>query len=227
MGDESPPVADPPLTPTTERPPAHRSSFRRPRPRLCFRGWHWWGVTDALLLRRLGYEWRSRSASTRIVDALTIVLWQRRVGSPAALHAELRACGESGNLRLGPATRRGSRAAGLAERYAQDSVRCFINHPTLEPALTPGNEAIIAAALVSVGLPVPAQVDQVSIDALFHEGAGRRSKGEFAFALALTLENPPHPVRVPAHISDLFEFLYAGHAVVGAEVDNDAAPAAD
>ena len=85
----------------------------------------------------------------------------------------------------------------------------------------------VAAALVSAGLPVPAQVDQVSIDTLFHEGAGRRSKGEFAFALALTMENPPHPVSVPAHISELFEFLHAGHAVVGAQVGNDAAPAAD
>jgi hypothetical protein len=41
------------------------------------------------------------------------------------------------------------------------------------------------------------------------------------------MENPPHPVSVPVHISELFEFLYAGHAVVGPEVDNDAPPAAD
>ena len=110
--------------------------------------------------------------------------------------------------------------------YAPDSVRCFINHPTLEPALTPGNEAIIAVALASAGLAVPPLVDPVSIDTLFHEGAGRRSKGEFAFALALALENPPNPVSVPAHIRELFEFLYAGH-VVGAEVENDAPPAAN
>lgn len=74
---------------------------------------------------------------------------------------------------------------------------------------------------------MPAIVDHASIDALFHEGAGRRSKGEFAFALALTMENPPHPVTVPGHIRELFDFLFAGHDVIGAEVDDNAAPAAN
>lgn len=190
------------------------------------------GVTDALLLRRFGYEWAAADLPRReFVDALTIVPLGSKVGEWAVqllctpnyeLAAKVAILRDS-DLRPGgiPA------APAWLNGYAQDSVRCFINHPTLEPALTPGNEAIIAAALVSAGLPVPAQVDQVSIDTLFHEGAGRRSKGEFAFALALTMENPPHPVSVPAHISELFEFLHAGHAVVGAQVGNDAAPAAD
>jgi putative ATP-dependent endonuclease of OLD family len=189
------------------------------------------GVTDALLLRRFGYEWAGADRPRReFVDALTIVPLGSKVGEWAVQLL----CTPGHELAAKVAILRDSdlRPGGVPappawlNGYAQDSVRCFINHPTLEPALTPGNESIVAVALASAGLAVPAQVDAMSIDTLFHEGAGRRAKGEFAFALASAMENPPNPVCVPAHIRELFEFLYAGHAMAGAE-ENDAPPAAD
>jgi putative ATP-dependent endonuclease of OLD family len=190
------------------------------------------GVTDALLLRRFGYHWAAADPSRReFVDALTIIPLGSKVGEWAVQLL----CTPNYELTRKVAILRDSdlRPGGVPappawlNGYAHDSVRCFINHPTLEPALTPGNEAMITTALVSAGIALPEIVDQASIDALFHEGAGRRSKGEFAFALALTMENAPHPVTVPGHMIELFEFLFAGHDEIAAEVNEDAAPAAN
>ena len=122
------------------------------------------GVTDALLLRRFGYEWAGADRPRReFVDALTIVPLGSKVGEWAVqllctpndeLAGKVAVLRDSdhrpGDVPAPPAWMNG---------YAQDSVRCFINHPTLEPALTPGNEAIVAVALASAGLAVPAQVE--------------------------------------------------------------------
>jgi putative ATP-dependent endonuclease of OLD family len=147
------------------------------------------GVTDALLLRRFGYEWAAAALPRReFVDALTIVPLGSKVGEWAVQLL----CTPGYELAAKVAILRDSdlRPGGVPappvwlNAYAQGSVRCFINHPTLEPALTPGNEAIIAAALRSAGLDVPGHVDQLSIDTLFHEGAVCliRSRGRFSYA---------------------------------------------
>lgn len=182
------------------------------------------GVTDALLLRRFGYVWATGDQARReFVDALTIVPIGSKVGewcvqllcTPNYEFATKVALLRDSDLRDGgvPA------APAWLNGYGQDSVRCFINHPTLEPSLTPGNEALIAAALAVAGLAVPAPLDHQAIDTLFHEGAGRKSKGEFAFALAAEMENAQQPIIVPPHMTALFEFLYTGHAAVGAQLN--------
>jgi putative ATP-dependent endonuclease of OLD family len=175
------------------------------------------GVTDALVLRRFGYVWAAADQARReFVDALTIVPIGSKVGewcvqllsTPNYEIASKVAILRDSDLRNGgvPAP------PAWLDAYGPDSVACFLNHPTLEPSLTPGNEALVAAALAAAGLAVPAPLNQQSIDAFFHEGAGRRSKGEFAFALAAEMETLQQPINVPAHLTALFEFLYAGHA---------------
>jgi putative ATP-dependent endonuclease of OLD family len=105
-------------------------------------------------------------------------------------------------------------------------VRCFLNHPTLEPAITAGNESFIAAALNVVGLQVPASITPEAIDDLFRD-SGRDRKGEFAFSLAATirqaLADGSTPV-VPDHIDDLFTYLYAVDEVGDGTADATATP---
>jgi putative ATP-dependent endonuclease of OLD family len=91
--------------------------------------------------------------------------------------------------------------------YAADHVRCFINHPTLEPAITPGNEQLTSTALTQIGVAPPQNVNPETIDALFTQAAGRSRKGEFAFALSLEMEGGA-AFTVPPHIRELFEFLF-------------------
>jgi putative ATP-dependent endonuclease of OLD family len=112
--------------------------------------------------------------------------------------------------------------------YDAETVRCFLNHPTLEPSITLGNESLVEAALSEVGIASPATITEDAIDTLFHEGAGRGRKGEFAFALAAAIEaaiSSAWRLSVPGHISDLFDFLYPYDA--DDEGESDAAPAAD
>lgn len=90
-------------------------------------------------------------------------------------------------------------------------MRCFLNHPTLEPAITAGNEALLAQALSAIELPAPAAITPEDIDDLFRTTA-RARKGEFAYALAgaikEALDAGSAPV-VPNHIEELFSYLYA------------------
>ena len=88
-----------------------------------------------------------------------------------------------------------------------------LNRPTLEPAITPGNELLIAAALAAASVPVPASVDQAAVDALFREDRHRGKKGEFAFALAAALASAQSVV-VPQHVNELFDFLFLATAAV-------------
>jgi putative ATP-dependent endonuclease of OLD family len=94
--------------------------------------------------------------------------------------------------------------------YDSETVRCFLNHPTLEPAITPGNESLVEAALSEVGIARPAALTAATIDTLFHDGAGRGRKGEFAFALAAQMEEASTggaSATVPDHLNDLFDFV--------------------
>ncbi|MFB8036453.1 hypothetical protein ACFC5Z_26615 [Streptomyces sp. NPDC056004] len=105
-----------------------------------------------------------------------------------------------------------------------DVARAFISHPTLEPAITAGNEKLIADALDDLSLPVPEPLDPASVHALFRSarkakggnsatpaGAGAKRKAEFALALAQQLadanEAMIHPI-VPDHLQAMFDFLY-------------------
>ena len=184
------------------------------------------GVTDALVARQFGHVWAGSDLTKRdFVDALTIVPVGSKVGEwPVQLLAT-----PGYELATRVAVLRDSDQRGVANpdqpgwitKYNATTVRCFLNHPTLEPAITAGNETFIETALSDAGLPVPDDVNQTTIDDLFHVGAGRGRKGEFAFALAAAMEagsaagTPPN---VPSHVAELFEFLHD---------DADATPSAD
>jgi putative ATP-dependent endonuclease of OLD family len=94
-------------------------------------------------------------------------------------------------------------------------VAFFQNHPTLEPAVTTGNETLVSNALARSGLSVEGGVSADSIDRLFR-GTGRGRKGEFAYALAeefdAALDSGSWPI-VPPHIEALFVHLQPGRAV--------------
>jgi putative ATP-dependent endonuclease of OLD family len=102
--------------------------------------------------------------------------------------------------------------------------KVFLSHPTLEPALSAGNEGHVSAALDSIGLVKPEPVTPESIHDLFvgarvgkeggpatPAGAGAKRKAEFALALGERLflaRDAGDSITVPAHIADLLEHLY-------------------
>jgi putative ATP-dependent endonuclease of OLD family len=189
------------------------------------------GVTDALLVRQFGLAWAGADLSKRdFVDALTIVPMGSKVGEwPVQL---LVTPGYELATRVAILRDTDDRTGGTPAQptwintYAPETVRCFLNHPTLEPAITAGNESFIAAALNVVGLQVPASITPEAIDDLFRD-SGRDRKGEFAFSLAATirqaLADGSTPV-VPDHIDDLFTYLYAVDEVGDGTADATATP---
>lgn len=112
-----------------------------------------------------------------------------------------------------------------ASEYDSRIVLVEHSHPTLEPQLTEGNEALIEGALTDIKVAVPKQVTPQTIRDLFcskHQvggktvpaGAAAARKGEFAEALADRLRNNREQfmgaeVRVPAPIRNVFDFLHS------------------
>jgi putative ATP-dependent endonuclease of OLD family len=111
------------------------------------------------------------------------------------------------------------------------------NHPTLEPAITPGNERLITLALQDIVLDPPTEITEATIHALFRTarvgregapstpaGAGASRKGEFALALAGRLaqdRDEGHLTAVvPAHLVRLFQFLYPSDTLDTAMVES-------
>jgi putative ATP-dependent endonuclease of OLD family len=188
------------------------------------------GVTDALVLREFGLAWAGDDLSkSDFVHALTIVPMGSRVGewslqllaTPgyelAARVAVLRDTDDrSGAAPVDPS---------WMATYDADTVRCFLNHPTLEPAVSPGNEALVADALTDVGLVVPSPLTPEAMGHLFRN-TGRGRKGEFAFALAARLREAARvgTVTVPDHMAALFDYLYSIHGEEDPPPDATAPP---
>jgi putative ATP-dependent endonuclease of the OLD family len=184
------------------------------------------GVTDAALLRQFGRAWAGDDAiRSAFVDALTIVAMGARIGHwPVQLLAtrdyelasRVAILGDSDK----PLDADPTPPAWLAD-HDPDRVRFFPSHPTLEPAVTSGNEEAVAAALTDIGISPPTIVSVETIHAMFRRatangmqaGPGARHKGEFALALAEQLamrtDTRPASVTVPTHIAAMFEYLYA------------------
>jgi putative ATP-dependent endonuclease of OLD family len=103
-------------------------------------------------------------------------------------------------------------------------VGVFFSHPTLEPAVTEGNEAIVGEVLAELGIDLPA-VTKADVHTAFRSarkaavgreatpaGPGARRKGEFALALAERLaaaRTQGAQVQLPQHLADLFNFIYS------------------
>ncbi len=174
------------------------------------------GVTDALILRQLGHAWANGDQQKGdFIDALTISPIGSKVGewpvqllvTPGHELAARVAILRDSDIRNGDEP---SDPAWIS-KYDDTKVRCFHNHPTLEPAITSGNEALIRTALSETGITVPSIIDPETIDCLFCDGEGRRRKGEFAYALANTFElaiRSSSPLQVPEHFKEIFEFMF-------------------
>jgi putative ATP-dependent endonuclease of the OLD family len=187
------------------------------------------GVTDALLVRQFGLAWAGDDAGKRdFIDALTIVPMGSKVGEWCV---QLLATPDHELAdRVGVLRDTDDRSGADPEvpawigSYSATTVQCFLNHPTLEPAITPGNEELVAAAIDLVGLEVPDPVTAQTVDELFR-GPGGPRKGEFAFALAglmrdaLDAGNPT--IVIPERLEALFTFLYPSEGDAGGTLPSD------
>jgi len=192
------------------------------------------GVTDALLARHIGRAWAAADeARQQFVDALTIVPVGSKVGewtvqllaTPDFELVRRVALLRDSDLRDGSTPA----APAWMATYEPVTVQCFINHPTLEPAITPGNEELVEAALSTAGISVSVPVTSSSIDDLFRVGGGRGRKGEFAFALAGEMQDAidrGEPPVVPRHFHEMFDFLFMEPDATS-EVAGDVTPEAD
>ena len=175
------------------------------------------GVTDALILRRLGEAWSADEPYQReFIDALTIIPIGSRIGEWIV---QLLATPDYELIsRLALLRDTDSRDNDLSDppswlaRFDSDVVQCFLSHPTIEPAITEYNEDNVRRALSAAGIDPPADITPEAIDKIFYSGRGRHRKGDFAFAFAHEVERAiqkgaiPH---VPEFMSKLFCFLIA------------------
>lgn len=187
------------------------------------------GVTEAAVLRELAWAWAAGDQDKQaFVDALTIVPMGTRVGPwPVRLLAtrdhelcrRLAVLSDSDKDFHETPT-----MPSWAAQHDPDVVRVFHSHPTLEPAVTPGNEELVQAALATIGVAVPVPLTAERVADAFRSarvktddrpaspaGPAARKKGEFSLAFAeqlLLAREKGLSVTVPAHIAGLLEFLY-------------------
>ena len=185
------------------------------------------GVTDAIVLREFGFTWAGADRTkTAFIDALEIVPMGTRVGSWAV------------RLLATKGFELCSRMAILSDSdqpvdvtpspptwiVAHDPkvVQIFHSRPTLEPTIAAGNPVLTAAALTDIGLESDTTIE--AIEETFRSarrprgaspavaaGRGAHRKGEFALAVAeqvMIARETERTVTVPAHFTELFEFLY-------------------
>ncbi|MBG0813324.1 ATP-dependent endonuclease [Planomonospora sp. ID82291] len=199
------------------------------------------GVTDVIVLRQFGRVWAgSDRRKQSFVNALTIVPMGAKVGSwivrlLATKGHEI--CRRLAVMRDSdqPFDQVPTPPAWLADHDDQ-VVGHFPSHPTLEPAITEGNEALITRALKSLRVQPPDVITPETIHGLFRSASTKRDvphpagpaakhKGEFALVMAALLDEVVHAgaagsVQVPKHMADLFDFLYdADDGMVAADAE--------
>lgn len=173
------------------------------------------GVTDAVLVRQFGRAWAAGDAVKQaFVDSLTVTVMGTKVGR---WPVDLLAASDNQIVgRLAILTDTDQRDGSFTEpswMSDQDEgvVRSFFSQPTLEPSVTPGNIEAVTAALGNLGVDLGAPITSQAIDDYFRN-TGRRRKGEFALELGAELSrrlDDGQPISVPAHFSDMFDFLFA------------------
>lgn len=187
------------------------------------------GVTEAAVLRELGWMWAGEDADKQaFVDALSIVPMGTKVG-PWAVRLlatkDHELCSRLAVLRDSDLQfDRTPEAPSWATDHDPAVLLVEHNHPTLEPQLVEGNEGLVAGALEDIGIEAP-EVTPETVRALFRSqhkvdgivvppGPAAGRKGEFAEAFAGRLRSMREVVgggvRVPDPIVRVFEFLYAG-----------------
>ena len=189
------------------------------------------GVTDAVLAREFGWAWAADDDDKRaFVDALSIIALGSKIGAWSVRLLATRghelcsrvAVLRDSDLEFGESP---SQPTWVSEH--DPAVVCVAySHPSLEPQLTAGNEALVTSTLEDLGLELSESVTPESIHALFRgakrasgihsatqAGLGASRKGEFALSFAERLrtarELAPHNVIVPEPFRQVFDFLYA------------------
>ncbi|MFF5313075.1 ATP-dependent nuclease [Streptomyces massasporeus] len=214
------------------------------------------GVTEAAVVREFGRAWAGEdSVKQAFIDALSIVPVGTKVGQwPVHLLATRGAelCTKLAVLRDSDLPFEDEpRKPGWLSEHDPSVVDAFISHPTLEPAITAGNEFLIAQALEDIGLDMNAdEITPASIHATFRSkrkgkqgepdtpaGPGAKRKAEFALALAGRLmkvnDGDLDPdewflsATVPEHLRRLFDFLYPSGTAEQATARDESARAAD
>lgn len=204
------------------------------------------GVTDAAVVRELGWGWAGSDGDKQaFIDALSIVPMGTKVGpwAPRLLATpghEL--CRRVGVLRDSDVDVSDPiPTVAWAASLDLDVLRIEHNHPTLEPAITEGNEAVIGAALAELELPFTEPLTAGQVGAIFASarrakgvrsassaGPGSSRKGEFALAVAARLSEARRTgaavADVPEHLKRLFDFLYEDPAPAASPAASSAAP---
>ncbi|MFJ6569842.1 ATP-dependent nuclease [Streptomyces sp. NPDC091292] len=192
------------------------------------------GITDAAVVREFGRTWAGKdNLKQAFIDALSIVPMGWKVGQwPVHLLAtrDNELCTRLAVLvdsDLPFESEERSKPSWLSD-HDPSVVDAFISHPTLEPAITEGNEPLIAAALRDIDLEVQDVTTRTVYETFRSKRAGKQGetgtkagpgagkKAEFALALAGRLmeaneaghKNNDGSITVPNHLRQLFDFLY-------------------
>jgi putative ATP-dependent endonuclease of OLD family len=182
------------------------------------------GITDAAVLRAMARRWaRTDRVRRRFVESLTITVAGSRIGPwlPSLL------------------TKDGSelvdRLAILRDTDGDPEPRwvtntrsarfdVFFSDPTLEPSITPGNEALVRDLLAEIGVAeedLPDDDDDLPAwVARYFKKKGKAKKADFADAFVTECRDPDVDITMPDHINDLLEFLWDGFLPV-VEDDSD------
>lgn len=186
------------------------------------------GVTEAAVLRELGWAWAGDDQDKEaFIDALSIVPMGTKVGPWAVRLLATRGhelCSRLAVLRDSDLDLDQTPTAPTwAADHDPEVLLVEHSHPTLEPQLTAGNESLVEAALTDLSIAAPAQITPQTVRDLFRgkhkegevsvpAGPAASRKGEFAEALAGRLRDAREidgaGVHVPAPIWRVFEFLY-------------------
>lgn len=187
------------------------------------------GVTEAAVLRELGWAWAGDDEDKQaFIDALSIVPMGTKVGPWSVRLLATRDHELVGRVAVLRDSDKDFTEVPAQPSWASDHDPDVLlvehSHPTLEPQLTEHNEALIASALTDVALDVPADVMPEVVRDIFRgphkqggetvkAGPGASKKGEFAEALAGRLRDTRYTgsidVHVPQPYVNVFEFLYA------------------
>lgn len=169
------------------------------------------GITDAIVLRAVARRWAGEDRiRRRFVEALTISVVGSRIGSwlPSLLAKD----GEEIVDRLAILRDTdGNEEPNWVTEARSDHFDVFFSDPTLEPAITPGNEDIVREILDAMGVDeadLPDDDDLPVWITNWFKKKGKGRKARFADRFAAECRDPDIDIVVPDHLEDLLEFVW-------------------
>jgi putative ATP-dependent endonuclease of the OLD family len=171
------------------------------------------GITDAIVLRAVARRWAGEDrVRRRFVDSLTISVVGSRIGSwlPSLLAKD----GEEVVDRLAILRDTdGNPEPTWVSAARSDHFDVFFSDPTLEPAITPGNEAVVRDVLEAMSIDpadLPGDDDLPAWITNWFRKKGKGRKARFADRFAAECRNSGTDIVVPRHLEDLLEFVWDG-----------------